>query len=358
MSSRTRPTIGDVALLAGVSRSAVSRTFTEGASASPKTATRVREAAIAIGYRPNLVARSLSTRRSHIVAIAISRLDNSFHADLLQGLGYGLNAIGYRTMLFLLDRRGDEDPPIDEVLRHQVDAIILCTARLSSSFAAECRRAGVPVLLLNRLAEASGVAAVTGDNMAGGQRVAAFLAAGGHRRPAFIAGSEDASTSREREAGFAAGLHAAGLPAALRGLGLFDPASAAVATRALLARPDPPDAIFCANDHMAFAAIDVARREFGAEIGRTLSVVGFDGSRPATWSGIDLTSFEQPPAAMADAGVAMLGRLLANDPPAAPHVVIPGELAVRASARLPAQGLVERDGRTVWRPTPTPGEHR
>ena len=350
MSSPRLPTIGDVAALAGVSRSAVSRTFTEGASASPATARRVREAAAAIGYRPNLVARSLSTRRSHIVAIAISRLDNSFHADLLQGLCEGLRAIGYRTMLFLLDRVGDEDPPIDEVLRHQVDAIVLCTARLSSPFAEECHRVGVPVLLLNRLAEATGVAAVTGDNVAGGARVAAFLAAGGHRRPAFIAGIEDASTSRDREAGFAAGLHAAGLPAALRGVGLFDPGSAAAATRTLLQGADAPDAIFCANDHMAFAAMDVAQREFGAEIGRTLSVVGFDGSRPAAWSGIGLTSFEQSASAMAVAGVGLLARLLAGEAAATTHVVVGGELAVRSSARRPEHGLAELDGRTVWRP--------
>ncbi len=351
MSSRKRPTIGDVAQLAGVSRSAVSRTFTEGGCASPAMARQVREAATAIGYRPNLVARSLSTRRSHVVAIAINRLDNSFHADLLQAVSLGLRAIGYRTMLFLLDRVEDDDPPIDDVLRHQVDAIVLCTVRLSSQFAEECRRTGVPVLLLNRLAESAGVAAVTGDNAEGGRRIAAFLAACGHVRPAFVGGIEDSSTSQEREAGFAAGLRAAGLPPALRGSGLFDPAAAAEAVRILLRRPDPPDAIFCANDHMAIAAIDVARQEFGAEIGRSLSIVGFDGSRPAGWSGIGLSSFEQSALETAAAGVAVLARMLGGEA-AAPHIVIGGELAVRTSARRPTHGLVTQAGRTIWRPEP------
>ncbi|RYC29430.1 LacI family DNA-binding transcriptional regulator [Lichenibacterium minor] len=344
------PTIADVAAAAGVSRSAVSRSFTEGASAAPGTRAKVLAAAASLGYRPSAIARSLTTRRSHLVAVSTVRLENGFNASLLQALALGLDAIGLRTLLFpIAGTSADADPSLDEILRHRVDAVALLATRLSSRFSAQCASAGVPVVLINRTARDGATSSVTGDNVGGARRIAEFLVAGGHRRFAFLAGVEDSSNSRDRERGFADALREAGGPAPLRAAGRFDRVASSKAVRRMLAAPEPPDALFCANDHMALAAIDVARREFNLAVGHQISIVGFDDAPTAALSGIDLTSFSQPPEAMAGRAVAALAAVLADPARPAVHETVAGELVVRGSARLPAAGLATTtDGRRLW----------
>lgn len=342
-------TASDVARLAGVSQSAVSRTFTEGASVSDRTRDKVLEAAGELGYRPNLIARSLITRRSNIVGVVVGTLENQFYPQMLQALSVQLQAAGLRILLFTSDPSRDADPILEEVLNYRVDALILASTSLSSRLAEECRSVGVPVVLVNRTTLAPSVASVTGDNEGGARAIAAFLLAGGHRRFAYVAGLENSSTSREREGAFTAALAESGLPAPVRARGGYTSAKAADAARTLLSAREPPDAIFCANDHMAFAVMDVAREEFGLEIGRSLSVVGFDDIAAASWPSFKLTSFAQPIPAMVREVVSFVRQLVQLPDEAPRRVVVPGALIVRASARLPSYGLRDEDGRRVWR---------
>ncbi|MFC7738169.1 LacI family DNA-binding transcriptional regulator [Roseomonas sp. GCM10028921] len=347
----SRPaTAYDVARLAGVSQSAVSRSFTEGASVSDATRRKVMEAAAALGYRPNLAARALITRRSGIIGVAVSYLENQFYPRVLEELSQALGQAGYRMLLFTAKRHESSDPVLEEVMRYRVDAILLLSASLSSHFDAECQRAGIPVILVNRRTDSPNVWGVTGDNNGGARTIAAFLAAGGHRRFAFMAGLEDASTSREREEGFARQLAAQKLPPPRRTVGHYDFEAASEATRALLRAEDRPDALFCANDHMALAAINVARAEFGLEVGRDLSIVGFDDAGPAAWPLFGLTTYVQPVDAMVEEVVTIVRRRLADPGMSAERRVVPGWLAVRGSARRPTHGLAARDGIEVWSP--------
>ncbi|WP_137178300.1 LacI family DNA-binding transcriptional regulator [Roseomonas sp. AR75] len=343
-------TASDVARLAGVSQSAVSRAFTPGASIARETRARVEDAARALGYRPNAIARSLTTRRSRIIGVAAAYLQNHFYPDVLEALSKGLQARGYHLLLFTPDAARDADPLLQEVLAWQVDALILASTTLSSALAGQCRAAGIPVLLFNRTSRHADVSSVTGENLRGGRLIAEFLVAGGHQRLAFIAGIENSSTSRDREAGFTGWLAEHGHAPPLRDVGLYDFESASAAARRLLSRPDRPDAIFAANDHMATAVAEVARHEFGLRIPRDLSLVGFDDTGPARWPSFSLTSFAQPLRPMVDAAVAMVCEMIEN--PAAPtrHQVIPGELMVRGSARMPPEGCVSRADALVWRP--------
>jgi DNA-binding LacI/PurR family transcriptional regulator len=343
----SRPvTAHEVARLAGVSQSAVSRAFTPGASIGRDTRLRVEQAAAQLGYRPNLIARSLITRRSTIIGVAVAYLENPFYPAVLEALSNALEAAGYRVLLFTARPGENADPILEEVLRYRVDALVLASASLSSHFADECRQAGVPVVLLNRRTESDGVSTVTGDNQQGAGVIARFLVAGGHRRCAFLAGLENASTSREREAGFTEALAASGQPAPLREVGQYDFDAAILAVRRLLSRNDRPDAIFCANDHMALAAINVARAEFSLDVGRELSIIGFDDAVPSGWPLFALTTYAQPVKPMVERVVAILRRHLAEPEVAAMREVMPGALVVRASARLPPAGIV--DG--IWRP--------
>lgn len=283
------------------------------------------------------------------IAVAITRLGNPFHAEVLESLSIELAHAGYRVLLFMMDAATDIDPVMDEVLRNRVDAVILTSIRLTSSFADECRAAGIPVILLNRRTAGDRVSAVVGDNRHGGRAVAAFLEAGRHARFAYLAGSDASSTSREREDGYFSYFAEQGIRAPLRATSNYDIDQAKQAVREMLAAKDAPDALFCANDLMAITAIDVARQDFGRTVGVDISIVGFDGVASSGWSGVALTTFSQSPRAMAQHAVRLLIDTLENGDASPVTLVVGGSLIVRASARLP-NDAVDVDGREVWRP--------
>ena len=328
-----RPTAHDVARLAGVSQPVVSRAFTKGARISPETRARVLEAASQLGYRPNLIARSLSTQRSRIIGVAMSYLDNHFYSAILERISTRLTEAAYGVLLFPPRSGASSEPLLEDVLRTRVDAVILASAKVTSRFAEECARARVPVILVNRRTDSASVSSVTGQNEEGGRQIARLFTNSGNRRVAFLAGLEDSSTSQERERGFRQGLAEAGMPSPLRAIGHYNFEAAREATAALLASEDRPDAIFCANDHMAFAAIQTAREEFGLTPGRDISIVGFDDIPLAAWPMFSLTTFSQPIDAMAERVVDVtLQRLEHPDLPAV-RDIIPGQLILRRSTR-------------------------
>lgn len=352
MSADRRPvTAHDVARLAGVSQSAVSRTFTEGASVSPDTREKVMQAAKQLGYRPNLVARSLITGRSHIIGVTIPSLSNSFYSELLEALAESFAEIGYRVMLFTTNPDRNSDPVLEEVLRYRVDALVLVASNLSSRFADECQQIGLPVVLLNRKTNSKMASSVTGANKSGATQIAAFLAAGGHRRFAYVAGLETSSTNRDREKAFADHLQKRGYPAPVRAVGNYTVAGAVAATRELLSLKNRPDAIFCANDLMALAAINVARTEFNLEVGKQISIVGFDDSELARWPIFGLTTYAQPVRLLVGRVVEIVKDALADKKNTPVHEVMEGRLVVRESARIPAEGISVIDGVKVWHQT-------
>ena len=133
----------EVAKLAGVSQSAVSRVFTPGASVSKKTHEKVRSAALKLGYRPNILARSLITGKSRIIGLVVSHLDNYFYPEALELLSNALQKKGYHVLVFMASKAsGNIDDVLDEILDYQVDAIILASVAMSSNLANRCVAAG------------------------------------------------------------------------------------------------------------------------------------------------------------------------------------------------------------------------
>lgn len=343
-------TAHDVARLAGVSQSAVSRTFTKGASVSPDTRRKVEEAAASLGYRPNLLARSLITRRSSLIGVAIPGMANPFYARVLESLSAAFEQLGYRILLFSMANNEDSDPVLEEILRYQIDGLVLVSASLSSRFAEECRTIGLPVVLFNRTNDSTSVSSVTSDNLTGSRTIARFLLAGGHQRLAFVAGKQSSSTNRDREAGFTGYLQEQGQPLPLREVGDYTFDGAIAATRRLLDLDLPPDAIFCANDLMALAAIN-ACHERGMQPGRDVSIVGFDDLPQGQWPIFGLTTFEQPLAEMIGRAVNIICAQLADPGISAIQEVLPGKMIVRRTAREPASGVIEVNGERLWRPS-------
>jgi DNA-binding LacI/PurR family transcriptional regulator len=201
----------EVARLAGVSQSAVSRVYTPGASASKMTIEKVRKAAAELGYRPNVLARAMVSGRSKIIGLVVAYFENQFYPDVLEKFSTALQAEGYHVLIFMASQTaGNIDKVVDEILDFQVDGIIAASVALSSELSERCRKAGVPMVLFNRSQDDPLMSAVTSANIEGGRKVAKFLLAGGHQKIGYIAGWEGASTQRDREAGFREVLNAAG----------------------------------------------------------------------------------------------------------------------------------------------------
>jgi DNA-binding LacI/PurR family transcriptional regulator len=324
----------DVAQLAGVSRSAVSRTFTPGAYVSSETRSKVLRAAEALGYEPNALARGLITQRTGIVGIVSTDLDNPFYATLLQALGEGLQARGLAPLLLFGDQHST-DRQIAQLLSYQVDALVMTNATLSSKMAARCARSDRPVVAINRYLPHQDITSITCDNRGSAAAVADHLVALGCRRLAFVAGIPDASSSRDREQGFLRRLGQAARAVVAHETGHYTHDGGAEAARRMLALPEPPDGIFCANDLMAFGVMDAARDEFGLRLPHDLKICGFDNSSLASWSSYDLTSVDQDIPAMVEAAITRILAALAGEATGAPHLEVAGRLVVRSSTGPP-----------------------
>ena len=321
-----------VARLAQVSQSAVSRSFTPGASVSELTRTKVTDAARQLGYRPNAIARSLITKRSRMIGVVMSYLENQFYPMVLEKLSQRLQRDGYHVLLFIADTR-EADGVLAEILQYQVDGLVMASTSLSSALSLRCAEAGIPVVLFNRtLRHSQSTSSVTTDNFEGGQLMAQHLVDGGYQRIAYIAGMEDTSTNMDRERGFRGGLAARGQRCFARAVGNYDFDQAKAAARELFrgAARARPDAVFVANDHMAIAVMDVLRIELGLRVPQDVAVAGFDNVPQAAWGSYQLTTVEQPVGPMIEATVTLLREQL--DGEVRPHAVtVPSHLVVRAS---------------------------
>lgn len=326
-----------VARRAGVSQSAVSRVFTPGASVSEKMATKVREAAEELGYRPNILARAMVSGRSRIVGFVVAYLDNYFYPEAIEKLSNAMQAKGYHVLMFMASQTtGNIDDVVDEILDYQIDGLIFASVALSSTIVGRCQAAGVPMILFNRRQDMEGVSSITSDNFAGARKVGEHLISCGHKRIGYIAGWEGASTQRDREAGLMAALSAHDIKLFAREVGNFRKEEAIVAARAMFDVPADkrPDAVFVANDHMAFFVLDVLRSELGLRVPEDVSVIGYDDVPPASWPAYNLTTVRQRANLMVQETVETLIRQIEQPGNFTPRqVAIDGPLILRGTSR-------------------------
>jgi DNA-binding LacI/PurR family transcriptional regulator len=322
----------DVARLAGVSRSAVSRAYTEGAYIAPETKRKVMQAAERLGYQPNAIARSLITNRTNIVGVVTAGLDNWAYAVYLESIGRHLQAQGFASLVMVATDLGETDSVVSKLLTYQVDGLILTAAPLSSTVAAQCERAGKPVVFVNRYTDVDHFTSIVNDNVQGGREVADLLVELGYERIAFIAGLETTSDGRDRARGFRERMAELGRAGFVTEPGFYSHQGATDAARRLLGKFPRPDAIFCANDVMAAAAIDVARVECGLRVPEDVAFVGYDNSRIAEWPAYSLTSMDHDIPEMARLAVeAVINADAAVTPDR--RIVIPSRLVIRGSTR-------------------------
>ena len=330
---RRRVTAWDVARAAGVNQSVVSRAFNAGSGVAPETRERLLAIAKQLGYAPNALARGLLTGRTRLVGITTVQINSDIASDLLQKLGRGLLAVNLHPLLLPLREAGSLADEIPRLFTFDVDALILVSASVTPALVEMCTAWGRPVILLNRVAPGGELHSVRTDDAAGGREAARHVIGRGARKPAFVSGPAEATTSAARQHGFMAGFAEAGRPAPRVVAGDFTYDSGLAAGRALLTRRSGIDAVFCANDMMALGVMDAARA-LGLGIPDALQVIGFDDIPAAGFRSYQLTTFHHDLNAVAAETVSLLDRLDGDG--AVPNTVdraLPATLVVRGSTR-------------------------
>jgi len=302
-----RVTLKDLARDLGMSTATVSRAFYEHAAIADETRQIVLTRAVELGYQANPFARSLITRRTKIVGVVAADLTNPFYPEVLTKLTDRLQAIDLNVMLITAGPTTSIDEALKLLLQYRPDVMVLLAATLSSEAAAACRRAETPLIFFNRHPAEDNSLAVVCDNIEGGRTAASHLLGLGHRRVAYVAGRPDVSTTVERWEGFRKVCKQRGLDAPVYlEAGAFTYEAGYRAAMRLLRGRSPPKAIFCGNDILAIGFMDAARREFGLDIPRDLSVIGFDDIAMASWPSHALTTIRQPVHQMLDLVVAFV----------------------------------------------------
>ena len=323
-------TARELARQLGVSQSTISRAYSRHASISPSMRARVLEAAGALRYRPNVIARSLTTRRSNIVGIVMATMTNPFYPEMLEQLAKALQQIGLQTLLFHVPPGQEVDSELPLLMQYQVEAVVIASATISSAMAREWTATGRPAVLINRTVPGALLTTVSCDNVAGAREIAGYLLGRGHRRLAYVSGKRDTSTNVERERGFRGRLYELGME--LHACVAGEEYSYASGYRAALelARRRP-DAVFFANDIMAVGGMDAFRHECGMRVPEDVAVVGFDDIPMASWPSYRLTTVQQPLARMVEAAVQFLAETLGGRATEPRTHIIPGALIERAS---------------------------
>ncbi len=324
----------DVARLAGVSQSAVSRCFNPGSSVSRKMRERVMKAAEALRYQPNAIARGLITRRSNLVAVIISNLTNLYYPEVLSQLSQQLSERGIRLLLFTLERESGIDQMLEQIWQYRVDGAIVA-ARLSADQIASFRERNVPLVLYNRSYEDQPVSSVCCDQGEAARGLVNRLHAAGHARFGIVAGPPDSVVGEQRTAAALQRLRDLSHDEVHVVPGNYDYDSGVAAMQALVTHfGTAPDAVICANDVMALGCMDSARHAFGLDVPRDVSIAGFDGVGPSGWSSYRLATVRQPVRRMAEAAVSMLVEHIDDAQLPPEKRVFSGILIEGASARL------------------------
>lgn len=300
-----RATSYDVARMAGVSQSAVSRCFKPGASVSKKMRDKVMEAANALNYQPNAIARGLITRRSNLVAVLVSSQMNFYYPEVLFQLTDRFSKQGIRVLLFTINEESDVEEAINQVGQYQVDGVISASyLSIEQHKLLEARH--IQVVMFNRYFADYPTNTIWCDTEGGADVMVRHLADFGHKNFGLIAGPEYSMVSRERVriVKEAVAKHKGKIVAEARGNYRYE--SAASATQAIMAGSPKPTAIIAANDMMAMGALDELKNVMGRSVPGDVSVVGFDGIGAARFASYEITTIRQPIGRMAEAAVTMM----------------------------------------------------
>jgi LacI family transcriptional regulator len=328
----------DIARLAGVSPSTVSRVLTSNARVSAERSQRVLDAMRQLNFRPNSVARSLATSSTRTIAVLLPDITNQFFPALVRGVQLDAEERGYSVLLGQTDDRSGHDRSYLELaIRQQVDGLVLIGVHVDEEAQRELEQRRIPVVSLDRRVNIPTAANVEVDNRAGAIIACRHLLDLGHRRIAHIAGPAALQVGTERADGWRQAHADYGVEPDERLLAFseFSEEGGGAAMRSLLAAGEFT-AVFAANDLCALGAMAVLR-ECGRSVPGDVSVVGFDGIDHARFSWPPLTTIQQPAEEMGRRAASLLVSSIEDAPMPVrdTQVIFSPELVVRASTGPP-----------------------
>ena len=324
-----RPTLADVAARAGVSTALVSIVMRDAPGASTATRDRVRRAAAEIGYRPDSRARLLRSSRSRLLGVVFG-VQQDFHGDLVSGLYAAADRVGYELALSAVTPGRDEHRAVGGLLQDRCEALVLLGPQSPTASLADLATR-LPVVVVARPVRSSAVDVVRTADDEGARLAVEHLLALGHRDVVHVDGGR-APGAAERRRGYQEALRAHGLGAHVLPGGPTEEDGAAAARR-LLSGP-LPGAVTVFNDRCALGLLDVLRRA-GRTVPGDVSVVGYDDSRIARLSSVDLTSVAQDVEQLTTLAVGRALERLDSTPVRQRELVVPPRLVVRITTAPP-----------------------
>jgi DNA-binding LacI/PurR family transcriptional regulator len=336
--ARQGTTLDEVARVAGVSRATVSRVVNGSPKVSPEVRRNVERTIDRLGYVPNRAARSLVTRRSDSIAVVITEpatrlFSDPFFPRIIRGVSTALAARDLQLVLLMPDSAEEEGRTVRYLTAGHVDGVILMSLHGDDPLPGELAARHVPLVVVGRPPRGAEVDHVDADNRGGARLAVEHLVAGGRQRIATITGPRDMVAGLDRLAGYRDALTDAGLPLdeALIESGDFTHEGGVAAAERLLARAPDIDAIFCASDLMAVAALGVLQAA-GRRVPEDVALVGYDDAPIATTTRPPLTSVRQPVEEMGREMVDILTGSMGRSDRAPRRLILGTELIRRASS--------------------------
>lgn len=329
------PTLKDVAERAGVSRSAVSRTFTDGASVSASTRAKVEAAAQELGYAPNALASSLTTGRTKLIGLIANNFHNPLILEVFDLFTRGLQNRGLRPLLVNLSGATDPAASLRMLRQYSVDGVIVASSTLPSSFAEAFKTASLPVVhAFGRHSPAPDVNVVGIDNVACGQMAAKALIQRGYTRVAFLGGPETATSSQDRAAGFLQAFEARQEVRVTLSYATDYTFDAGRAEMQRLLAQTPAEAYFCGDDLLAVGALS-AIEGAGLIVPADIGLIGLNDMEMSRWQNIGLTTIRQPVAEIIEAAIELVVATIENPTRPAEARLFPCRVIERRTLRAP-----------------------
>jgi DNA-binding LacI/PurR family transcriptional regulator len=286
-------TLKDVAIRAGVSRSAVSRTYTEGASVSDKTRAKVEKAADALGYSPNALASSLTTGRTKLIGLVSNNFHNPIFLEVFDLFTKGLQARGLRPLLVNLTDEVNPENSIRMLRAYSVDGVIVASSTLPATFAEGFKDAGVPVVhSFGRQSPSPKVNVLGIDNIEAGRLAGQTLIDRGYKRVAFLGGPKSATSTQDRLAGFEEAISHSNIALSVSFASNYS-FDAGREEMSKLLQSTPAEAYFCGDDVLSIGALS-AIQTAGLRAPDDIGIIGLNDMEMAGGENINLTTIHNP----------------------------------------------------------------
>lgn len=314
-------TLKDVAGLAGVSRSAVSRTFTEGASVSSKTREKVMQAANQLNYHPNILARGLTTSRTKLIGLVSHNFQNPVFLEVFDLFTRGLQDRGLRPLLVNLSDATDPAASVNMLAQYRVDGVIVASSTLAPKFSKAFKDADIPVVhTFGRFSDSPFVHTVGIDNQECGRIAAHTLLRKGYTNIGYLGGPDTATSAIDRFEGFKEVIEATpGIKFRHRFAGAYTHEAGRMGMLAELME-GPAQAYFCGDDVLSFGAM-AAINKAGKSVPKDIGIIGLNDMEMSGWDNLNLTTIHMPVAEIVKSSIDLILQLL-EDPNRAPHATL------------------------------------